>query len=301
MALRLRRLPSDGPQRTRRGGGVRWWVILLFGGYLIYYWFSHQQETSFTGRTQLVDTTVEQEAALGLQAYRQILSQSRVTNDPAVTGEVRDIATRLIAAVPRVEEQMAQASGTEVDSPLAAFEWEVAVIDSPDVNAFALPGGKIAVHTGIIPIARNQDGLAAIMGHEIAHALLRHGGERMAHQKLAQIGALAAGVAISDMEPQQQRAIMAALGAGAAYGILLPYSRDHESEADYVGLMIAAAACYDPREAPRLWERMAEAASAQPPEFMSTHPSHGSRIQGLEGWMPQALEMREASCGTQAP
>jgi predicted Zn-dependent protease len=182
------------------------------------------------------------------------------------------------------------------NTPWDAFDWEVQVIDSPQVNAFCLPGGKIAVYTGIIPVARNQHALAAIMGHEIAHALLRHGAERMAQQKLVQIGQLAASVSIGEMDPRQQQMVMAALGAGARYGLMLPFSREHESEADRVGLLLTAAACYDPREAIGLWERMAEASGGgAPPEFMSTHPSSGTRIQQLQGWMPEALALREAS------
>lgn len=144
-------------------------------------------------------------------------------------------------------------------------------------------------------MARNEHALAAIMGHEIAHALLRHGAETMAQQKLVQIGQLAASVSIGEMDPRQQQMVMAALGAGARYGLVLPFSRDHESEADRVGLLLAAAACYDPREAIGLWQRMGEASGGgAPPEFMSTHPSSGTRIQRLEAWMPEALALRES-------
>jgi predicted Zn-dependent protease len=179
-----------------------------------------------------------------------------------------------------------------------AFDWDVNVIESEQANAFCLPGGKIAVYTGIIPIAQNADALAAVMGHEIAHALLRHSAERMAQQKLVQIGSMATSVAVGDMEPSQQRAIMAAMGAGAQYGIVLPFSRDHESEADEVGLMLAAAACFDPKESIGLWQRMGQASGGQaPPEFMSTHPSGATRIQHLQSLMPKALEIRKAYCG----
>lgn len=290
---------SGGAQAgARRRGGVRWWVILLFGGYLLYYWVSHQQEAAFTGRKQLVDTTAEQDAALGLQAYQQILSQSEVVRSGELPQQVRQIAERLIRVAPAVEQELAQQKGVPASTEWSAFDWDVSVIDSPQVNAFCLPGGKIAVYTGIIPVAENANALAAIMGHEIAHALLRHGAERMAHQKLVQIGSVAAGVAVGEMEPQQQRMVLAALGAGAQYGVLLPFSRDHETEADEVGLMLAAAACFDPNEAPRLWERMGKAAGGQkPPEFMSTHPSHSSRIQHLQSLMPEAMAFYRAHCG----
>ena len=282
----------------RRSGGVRWWVILLFGGYLIYYWFSHQEESAFTGRERLIESSMEQEAALGVQAYQEILSTEQVLTTGPIPGQVQQIMRRLVSVAPTLEtalvEERAQATRTDWD----AFDWEVRVLQSEQANAFCLPGGKMAVYTGIIEVAQNEHALAAIMGHEIAHALLRHGGERMAHQKLVQVGAIAAGVAVGDMDPQQQRMVLAALGAGAQYGVLLPFSRNHETEADYIGLLLTAAACYDPRAAVGLWERMGEAAGGQSaPEFMSTHPGHGTRIQQLQEWMPQALEVHERFCG----
>ncbi|HET9049579.1 MAG TPA: M48 family metallopeptidase [Chiayiivirga sp.] len=287
--------PQSG---VRRRGKFRWWVLMLFGLYAAWYWFSNQQEAAFTGRTQLIDSSVEQEATLGLQAYREILSQSQVVSSGKLPDQVREIAQRLVAVGPKVEADLAAQRGSKSSIQWDAFNWDVNVIESDQANAFCLPGGKIAVYTGIIPIAQNQDALAAIMGHEIAHALLRHSGERMAQQKLVQLGSMAAGVAVGDMEPQQQRAIMAVMGAGAQYGVLLPFSRDHESEADEVGLMLAAAACYDPREAIGLWERMGQAKGGQaPPEFMSTHPSGSTRIQHLQSLMPKALELRKAYCG----
>ncbi len=281
----------------RRRGGFRWWVLILFGLYAGYYWLSNQQDAAFTGRAQLIDSTVQEEATMGLQAYREILSQSNVMAQGQLPDQVREIANRLVAIGPRVEADLAAARGVKPSIPWDAFDWDVSVIQSDQANAFCLPGGKIAVYTGIIPIAQNQDALAAIMGHEIAHALLRHSGERMAQQKLVQLGSMAAGVAVSDMDPQQQRAVMAVMGAGAQYGVLLPFSRDHESEADEVGLMLAAAACYDPREAVGLWERMGQASGGQaPPEFMSTHPSGSTRIAHLQSLMPKALEIRKAYC-----
>lgn len=289
-----------GPGRQRRRGGFRWWILVVFGLYAAWYWTSHQQESPFTGRAQLIDSTPAQEAALGLQAYRQVLSESRVVSVGEMPDQVREIARRLIAVGPQVEAEIAAARGAEPSIPWDAFNWDVNVIESEQANAFCMPGGKIAVYTGILPIAQNSDALAAIMGHEIAHALLRHSAERMAQQKLVQLGSMAAGVAVSEMDPQQQRALMAVMGAGAQYGVLLPFSRDHESEADEVGLMLAAAACFDPREAIGLWQRMAQANGGQaPPEFMSTHPSGSTRIAHLTALMPRALEIRKAYCGAE--
>jgi predicted Zn-dependent protease len=172
----------------------------------------------------------------------------------------------------------------------ADFDWEVNVIDSDQANAFALPGGKMAVYTGLVPVAQNEDAMAVVMGHEIAHAVLRHGAQRMAQQRLSQIGQAAG--AFSGMDPQQQQMVMAAMG----YGYLLPYARKHETEADEVGLMLAAAACFDPRESVPLWQRMGQGGGEAPPEFASTHPSSATRIAHLESLMPKALEYRERFC-----
>ena len=160
-----------------------------------------------------------------------------------------------------------------------------------DQVTFRLPGGKMAVYTGLIPVAQNADAVAVVMGHEIAHALLRHGAQRMSQQKLTQIGQMAG--AMSGMDPQQQQMVMAAMG----YGYLLPYAREHETQADEVGLMLAAAACFNPQEAVPLWQRMSEASGGQaPPEFSSTHPNPGTRIQNLTALMPKAMAYRAKFC-----
>lgn len=296
-----RTMPQD--QRLmmggRRSGGMRWWVLVLAAGYLGYYYFSNRQEASFTGRKQLVETTVAEDVQLGLQAYQQILSEERgrVVRDGEAPTMVREIAQRLVQAGPQVEAILRQGSNVQAETPWDQFEWAVSVIESDQANAFCLPGGKMAVYTGILPVAQNEDALAAIMGHEIAHAILRHGAERMAHQKLTQIGTTAAGMASSDMDPARQQMVMAALGAGLKFGYTLPFSRDHESEADYVGLMLAAGACYDPNAAIGLWERMGALGGQKPPEFMSTHPGSDTRIRQLQEWMPKAEQVRAALCG----
>lgn len=278
-------------QMRTRGIGSGWLRLLplvLFALYFGYYWLTNRSEVPFTGRKQLVDISREQEAELGLQSYQQILSQERVLPPSAPESKlVRDIAVRLIKAVRKLDPKA---------DP--GFEWDVNVVQSNQANAFALPGGKLAIYTGIFPVTANENGLAAVMGHEIAHAIARHGAERMAYQKLVQVGSMAAGVSMSDMDPGQRQMIMQALGAGASYGVLLPFSREHESEADHMGLMFAAAACFDPREAPRLWERMGAASQGpRPSEFASTHPSHETRIRQLNEWMPEAMEIRARHCG----
>lgn len=285
---------SDPRRRNRRGGGLRLWILLLFAGYGVFYYFSNQVEDPVTGQKVLIDRNLsaDDEKALGLEAYQQILQQERPV-DPSlpIAREVQSIADRLIAKVDVVEAALAAEHGMQPTRFSQSFDWEVNVIESDQANAFCLPGGKMAVYTGLVPVAQNEDALAVVMGHEIAHALLRHGAQRMAQQRLSQVGQMAG--AMSGMDPQQQQMVMAAMG----YGYLLPYARKHETEADEVGLMLAAAACFDPREAVPLWERMGEASGGQSqPEFSSTHPNPGTRIQNLQAMMPRALEYRERFC-----
>jgi predicted Zn-dependent protease len=173
------------------------------------------------------------------------------------------------------------------------FQWEVTVIkDDKTANAFALPGGKMAVYTGIFPMAKTEAGLAAVLGHEVVHALARHGAERMSQGQVANIGLQVVGAAVgmSSKNPVLGQATMAALGVGTQVGVLLPFSRKHESEADYIGILLAADAGYDPQESVHLWERMEQqSGSGGSPEFLSTHPGHDTRIEQLKKWMPEAM------------
>jgi predicted Zn-dependent protease len=239
----------------------------------------------YTGRHQLLMTSVADEIDLGAQAYGQVKSDPKVrlSQDPREIEPVKRVAARIIEAAKRSKyAEMAQ-----------QFQWEVTVIkDDKTMNAFALPGGKIAVYTGIFPVAKTEAGLAAVMGHEVVHALARHGAERMSQGQLTNAALQAAGAAIgaSSSNPTLSQAAMAALGAGAQVGVLLPFSRAHESEADYIGILLAADAGYDPRESVHLWERMEQLSKGGgPAEFLSTHPGHETRIQQLKKWMPEAL------------
>ncbi|MDX1979169.1 MAG: M48 family metallopeptidase [Bryobacteraceae bacterium] len=239
-----------------RRGRVMWLPLLLFGLYAAYYYFSNRQKVPLTGRTQLVDMSREQEAALGFQSYRQILASERIVR----SGQAADLVKSIGARISKVSED-------------PGFEWEYNLIESDQANAFCLPGGKVAVYTGILPITKNVDGLAVVMGHEIAHAIARHGAERMAQEKLVRIGQMATGVAVGDMDPQTQHMIMGAFGLGAKFGMLLPFSREHESEADYMGLIYVAKTCFDPREAPKLWERMGRPRAARRPSSPPPTPA----------------------------
>ena len=247
------------------------------------------------GRTQVVAITPAQEAELGLQAYQEVLSTSRVIRGGATVADVKQVALRLIDAVQSPDFQ------SRIGTKIPKFDWEVEVVQDRQVNAFCLPGGKIVVYTGILPVAVSDAGLATVVGHEISHALAHHGAERMAQQQIAQIGLGAAGASIGDMDPDKQQQIMMVLNAGTKFGIL-KYGRGHESEADHMGLLLMAAAGYDPRESVEFWQRMSEATSGQsPPEFLSTHPSHGTRIHDLKKWMPEAMSLYEKSATKSRP
>jgi len=244
----------------------------------------------YTGRSQLLMTSVSEEMQMGAQAYDQVKSDPKMkaSQDPREIEPVKRVAARIVEAAKRSKyAEMAN-----------QFQWEVTVIkDDKTANAFALPGGKMAVYTGIFPIAKTEAGLAAVMGHEVVHALARHGAERMSQGQLANAGLQVAGAAVgvAGGGGLVSQATMAALGVGTQVGVLLPFSRKHESEADYIGILLAADAGYDPRESVALWERMGQASGGTgPAEFMSTHPSHGTRIEQLKKWMPEAMAIYQS-------
>ncbi len=234
------------------------------------------------GREVRLGMSPAQEQSLGLQAFNEVLTSNRVIQSGQDYETVQRCATRLS----RVTGKWG-----------ANFQWKVALVQSPQVNAFCLPGGKICVYTGILPVAKSEAGLAVVMGHEIGHATLRHGSERMLQQQ--SVNTLLTGVnfSLGDVGYNQRQVIMGVIGAGAQYGVLNPFSREHESEADSIGLKYMASAGYDPREAITFWERMSASSKGAPAEFLSTHPSHETRIQRLKAQMPQALEIYRKAVG----
>jgi predicted Zn-dependent protease len=258
--------------------------LLFVGAYLV-----HGCHEGPFGRRQLITLDPKEEAQLGLQAFREVLQKSDVVVDGPIVDAVRRVGRRLADQADNSEFRK------EIDLNDARFQWDFRVVRSNQVNAFCLPGGKVVVFTSLLPVCATEAGLATVMGHEIGHALARHGAERMAQEQLAQIGQYAAAASLGDLDPQQQRQVIAILGAGTQFGVLLPFSRKHESEADHIGLLLMARAGYDPQEAIGLWQRMEKLGGGQVPEFSSTHPSHERRIEQLHGWMPAAMAYYDRS------
>lgn len=255
---------------------IKWLPIAAAALFFAYQYFTSEKFVNpETGRKSHVGMSTQQEAALGMQSYQQVVSQSQTIDSGPELDMVKRVAGRLATAT-------GQAG--------SGFDWKVSLIRDEKVNAFCLPGGKIVVYTGILPVSQNETALSTVLGHEMAHATSRHGAQRVLQQNLTQTAMTGIAVSISDMDYNKQRAVMGALGAGAQFGVLMPFSREHESEADHIGLLYMARAGYDPQESIRFWKRMEQSSRGGPPEFLSTHPSHGRRIQQLEEWMPAALE-----------
>ena len=266
---------------------IKWVPLVLAGLFFAYQYFSSEKFVNpETGRASHVGMSTREEALLGLQGYQQVLAQSESIDSGPELEMVKRVASRL-----------ASATGT----PGADFDWQVSLIRSPQVNAFCLPGGKIVVYVGILPITQNETALATVLGHEMAHATSRHGSQRVLQQNLAQTALTGVAMSLSDMDYDKQRAVMGALGAGTQFGVLMPFSRKDESEADVIGLLYMARAGYDPRESIRFWQRMENVGGPQPPEFLSSHPSHGTRIQQLQAEMPRALEEYAKAAPAAAP
>jgi predicted Zn-dependent protease len=233
------------------------------------------QTVPVTGRQQLILLSAAEETRMGLSAYEQILKEETLSQDPQVNAMVGRVGRRIAEVANRPD-----------------FQWEFRVIEKDEANAFALPGGKVAVYTGILKYTQTEAGLAVVMGHEVAHALARHGGERMSQSMLAQLGLTVGDIALGGVNPTVMQAVNVAYGIG----VQLPFGRRQESEADHIGLVLMAKAGYDPNEAVPFWQRMSSGKTGNaPPEFLSTHPSGTTRIRQLREWMPEALQYYSAS------
>jgi predicted Zn-dependent protease len=251
-------------------------LVLIFAGCAV---------APITGRKQFVVIPVDQMISLSSDSYAQVLKEIKVSNNQQYINAVRNVGTRLTAAVKKYMQQ------NNMQSAIEGFQWQYTVLQSKEVNAWCMPGGQIAFYEGIMPICADENGIAVVMGHEIAHAVAQHGNERMSQQLALQMGGLALSEALSTKKESTQQLAMAAFGAGSALGVILPYSRTHEYEADELGLYFMAMAGFDPRTAPAFWERMvSQGGGSRPPEFLSTHPDPANRINAMKRKMNKALQ-----------
>lgn len=234
--------------------------------------------TSPKGRTQLIFVPDNQMSAMGIQAFSDLKAKTPIEKNPAINQYVQCVSQAIIHSV---------------NSPHLPKEWEVVVFRDDTPNAFALPGGKIGVHTGMLPVARTSSQLAAVIGHEVGHVIARHGSERLSEQFATQGGLLAIQTVLQTRGNNYGN-IMAALGLGAQFGLLLPHSRTQEQEADLIGLDLMAKAGFNPQGAIELWHNMESSSTGQPPEFLSTHPSHGTRIRSLNANLDSALSVYQS-------
>lgn len=227
------------------------------------------------GRRQLLLVSEAHERELGVASYQKVLAHQAISTDPREVEPLRRVGARIAAAAAKPD-----------------FQWEFNVIvDERTLNAWCLPGGKIAFYSGIYPVLQDEAGMAFVMGHEVSHAILRHSAERMSDQMVAQGIAALVQASVHQADPRHEAVLMKAFGMATQLGVLLPYSRKHEAEADRMGLELMARAGYDPHAAVDVWKRMAALTSHQPPVWLSTHPSHESRIADMEAHLPAALSV----------
>lgn len=237
-----------------------------------------------TGRRQLSLVEQGELVQYSAQSYDELLSESTVITDTPESSMVRRVGSR----ISRSAEDFLYDRGME--DQLRYYDWEFNLIQEDDTaNAFCMPGGKIAVYSGILPVTGSEEGLAVVVGHEVSHAIARHGQERMSQMLLVQLGGVGLSIATREQPRLTRQLLFAAYGLGAQVGFVLPYSRTHELEADRIGLILMAQAGYDPHEAISLWQRMEEQGGGRPPEFLSTHPNPGRRIVRINEHMPEAM------------
>lgn len=241
-----------------------------------------------TGRRQLTLLPGSQMLSLSNSQYNQVLRDAEVIRGTPQAQMVQNAGLRIKTAV---EKYLRENNQTDL---ISDYAWEFNLLKDDQVNAWCMSGGKVAFYTGIMPICKDERGVAVVMGHEVAHAIARHGNERMSQGMVQQLGGVALTVALAEKPAETQALFLQAYGIGSQVGVLLPFSRTHESEADRLGLIFMAMAGYDPHEAPEFWKRMAARGGQAPPEFLSTHPSNQTRISNLNKWMPEAMKYYSA-------
>ena len=241
-----------------------------------------------TGRKQFVAIPSSQIIALSNESYSKVLAEGQLSTNTSYVNMVREVGQKLTVAVEAYLKQ------NNLQSAVEGYEWQYNVLVSEELNAWCMPGGQIAFYEGIMPVCQDENGIAVVMGHEIAHAVAQHGNERMSQQLALQMGGIALSEALKTQKQETIDLAMLAFGVGAQVGVMLPYSRTHETEADELGLYFMAMAGYNPQAAPDFWKRMEANSSARPPEFLSTHPEPSNRIANLNRIMPKAMEYYKA-------
>jgi predicted Zn-dependent protease len=238
-----------------------------------------------TGRKQLNLMPESEMIAMSLTSYNTFMKENPPSADKKNTNIVKEVGSDIAASVTKYF------ADNNLSDRLTGYQWEFNLVkDDATPNAWCMPGGKVVVYSGLLPYTQDKNGLAVVISHEIAHAVARHGNERMSQEMVAQMGGMALNVAIKEKPEETKNIFNAAYGLGAQYGVMLPYSRDHELEADRLGLIFMAMAGYDPQTAIAFWERMASMGGQKPPEFMSTHPADATRIRKINAALPEAMK-----------
>lgn len=239
---------------------------------------------AITGRQRLNLVSDSSINSMARDQYSEFMSNNKLSTDQEASAMVRRVGGRIKSAVEKY------CMENNLSHEIAGYNWEFNLVQGEEVNAWAMPGGKVVVFEGIIPVAKDENGLAVVIGHEIAHVVAKHGSERLTQAMLVELGGMALSEAVASEPAKTQQIFMRSYSIGSNIGLVLPYSRLHEKEADHLGLIFMAKAGYDPREAVGFWERMSEQSGPNPPEFLSTHPSDKARIQEIENLLPEAMQ-----------
>jgi predicted Zn-dependent protease len=258
--------------------------IRLFSFLLILFLIQSCSLVPLTGRRQLSLVSDADMLSMSFVQYDQFLKENTLSTNTVQTNMVEGVGRRIQNAV------TTYFTRNNLSRELNGFAWEFNLIESKDVNAWCMPGGKVVVYTGILQVTQNEAGLAVVMGHEIAHAVAKHSNERMSQALLAQLGGQTLAAALRDKPQETQQIWMTVFGVGVQVGAMLPYSRLQEGEADHLGLIFMAMAGYDPNSSVDFWQRMSQNAGAKPPEFLSTHPSDENRIRKIKSEIPEAMK-----------
>ncbi len=259
--------------------------ILNIGAILILIWIADGcSSVPITGRRQVLLMPESQMMTMSFSQYDEFLKENKLSSDTKNAELVKTVGARISAAV---EKYMADQG---LSSKLEGYAWEFKLVQDDTPNAWCMPGGKVVFYTGILPFTQDANGMAVVMGHEIAHAVARHGNERMSQQMITQFGSEVGNVVLAEKSAETKQIFSSIYGVGSQYLVALPYSRSHETEADRLGLIFMAMAGYDPSAAVSFWERMAASGGAKQPELLSTHPSDETRIKNLQAFLPEALK-----------